>query len=205
MSSASSFPFPAAPVVVAFPISETVSWAPINVERILPLWLQVHAVDPSIPESRLLPDGGWASTHECHELTTPHWSNGPPSHTTPLLDSWTEARRLKHVFGHKYPEGDSRRATQNEVFLRDRRRLIGHLACAHAIYQRRIAIIDRITNAEETLRVAIASLSTDGYLGSWLDLPAKRVRLLGVAVEAVPLSGLWGTTAIPQTDNSGNG
>ncbi|KAJ7916657.1 hypothetical protein B0H13DRAFT_2323134 [Mycena leptocephala] len=204
-SASSSFPFPA-PADVAFPILEgVIGWAPIAVETILPYWLRAHAGDPSIPESRLLPDGNWVTAHECHELTTPYWRHGPPSHTTPLLESWTEARNLKQLFGHKYPEAHPHRTAQNKVFLRDSV-LIGNLpACAHAIYQRHIVILAQIADAEEIVSAAIACLSTDGYLGAWLDLPVSKVHLLGVETLTVPLSGIWGTTAIPQTDNSGNG
>ncbi|KAJ7898800.1 hypothetical protein B0H13DRAFT_1884164 [Mycena leptocephala] len=116
-----------------------------------------------IPEPRLL-DGCPVTAHKCSEFTLPHCS---PSRcrTTPSRGIMDGGHKLQDLFVLQYPRSPAHpdRAARSSQFLRDTQRLIGQLACAHAIYLRRVAMIDQKADVDAIVAEAVASLSTDEY------------------------------------------
>ncbi|KAJ7834287.1 hypothetical protein B0H13DRAFT_1914196 [Mycena leptocephala] len=101
-------------------------------------------------------------------LNRTSWMGVRPSsvpHYLPLAESWTEAHKLQDLFVLQYPRSPAHpdRAARSSQFLRDTQRLIGQLACAHAIYLRRVAMIDQKADVDAIVAEAVASLSTDEY------------------------------------------
>ncbi|KAJ7855817.1 hypothetical protein B0H13DRAFT_2357660 [Mycena leptocephala] len=177
--------------VVRWPTVSHVGWRSVSQATVL-LWLHHHRPDLVIPEPRLL-DGRPVTAHECSEFTLPHCSPSRVPHYLPLAESWTEAHKLQDLFVVQYPRSPAHpdRAARSSQFLRDTCRLIGQLACAHAIYLRRVAMIDQKADVDAIVAEAVASLSTDEYLAAWLD-PLPMLFTWS--------TGTWGSIPTPPSD-----
>ncbi|KAJ7025444.1 hypothetical protein C8F04DRAFT_1269181 [Mycena alexandri] len=144
-----------------------------------------RAVPPGLPEPRII-NGGLYAGHGCHEFTSPYWSPAC-SPTIPLTEWWNEERDIKNTFQAVYPV-----SPPHPLFLRDTRRLIGHLACAHTIYLVRVVYhreAERVAAAglaveEVFIRDAMRPLLATEYLSAWLNLPAWQVFRLGAGWSA---------------------
>ncbi|KAJ6451148.1 hypothetical protein C8R45DRAFT_1113692 [Mycena sanguinolenta] len=112
-----------------------------------------------------------------------HFLRRDTAHFLQVYEWRCEEEDIKHEFGQKYcqdpPHPD--RAASTPQFLKDNRRLKGYLACAHACLLIRSALLEAQKSAQAVTDAAVASLSNNNYLHSWLpDLPRWRVRRLGV-------------------------
>ncbi|KAJ7033527.1 hypothetical protein C8F04DRAFT_1183974 [Mycena alexandri] len=151
------------------------------------IWGVVHLDDdrrakrecsPGLPEPRII-NGGLYAGQECHEFASPYFTITAP--TIPLTEWWSEERRIKEAFQTLYPTLPPHpdRASASPVFLCDTRRLIAHLACAHAIFLIRSVHYREAEEIEARFSAAIEPLLVTKYLSAWLDRLAYEVYRLG--------------------------
>ncbi|KAJ7025492.1 hypothetical protein C8F04DRAFT_1191385 [Mycena alexandri] len=157
----------------------------MNWHPILDFW--ASAIPPGFPEPRIINGAQYAGI-EFHELSSPWYPILSP--TIPLTEWWGEERDIKDAFKTLYPQSPPHpdRANSSPSFLRDSRRLVARLACAHAIFLLRSALYreeEKIAAAaaevEDVIQLAMAPLLSTEYLAAWLNLPGYKVFYLGLS------------------------
>ncbi|KAJ7863882.1 hypothetical protein B0H13DRAFT_2353932 [Mycena leptocephala] len=151
-----------------------------NFLNLSPLWFLDR--DPHRPPPRITKHGAAVPGHEFYEFSSPFYDFTVPYDPILFAQFDWEERELKRDFQRKYQVSPPHpaRSSHSPEFLTDTACLIGHLACAWAIFLRRNTAWCESQVVEQVLQDAMSPLLTHEYLSAWLGIRTCAVARKGV-------------------------